>query len=119
MRMSRAGILSLAAVMVIGAAASIWAFAISPDAKWPVSALAEDKKEEAAPPQAFDKAPPVGTKAMCPVSKHHFVVSEKTERSEYKGKHYVFCCADCKAPFDAEPEKYLSSKGGGAMPHHE
>ena len=26
---------------------------------------------------------------------------------EYKGKKVYFCCADCKAKFEAEPEKYL------------
>lgn len=108
MKARSAGFLSLAvAVVAFGAAATLW----------PVNAAAEDKTEQVAPPQAFDKAPAVGTRAMCPVSKHQFVVSEKTKRSEHKGKHYAFCCAECMAPFDADPEKYLSSKGGG-MPLH-
>jgi YHS domain-containing protein len=27
---------------------------------------------------------------------------------EYKGKKVYFCCNDCKAKFEAEPEKYLA-----------
>lgn len=61
-------------------------------------------------PVAFDAAPPVGTKARCPVSGNEFTVAEGTPRSEYKGKHYVFCCPGCKPGFDADPEKYLGTK---------
>jgi YHS domain-containing protein len=61
-------------------------------------------------PMAFDTAPPVGTKARCPVSKNELTVAEGTPRSEYKGKHYVFCCPGCKPGFDADPEKYLDAK---------
>ncbi len=34
-----------------------------------------------------------------PIDKNIFV--------EYKGKRVYFCCADCKAKFEANPEKYL------------
>jgi len=34
-----------------------------------------------------------------PIDKNVFV--------EYQGKKVYFCCADCKAKFEAEPEKYL------------
>ncbi len=61
-------------------------------------------------PMAFDAAPPVGTKARCPVSKNELTVAADTPRSEYKGKHYVFCCPGCKPGFDAEPEKYIEAK---------
>ena len=27
---------------------------------------------------------------------------------EYKGKKVYFCCADCKAKFLADPEKYVA-----------
>jgi YHS domain-containing protein len=27
---------------------------------------------------------------------------------EYKGKKVYFCCADCKAKFEADPEKYIA-----------
>lgn len=55
----------------------------------------------------FDTKPPVGTKAVCPVMKNEFAVSDSTQFSEYKGKFYVFCCPGCKPQFDADPEKYL------------
>lgn len=38
-------------------------------------------------------------------------------KSEYKGKTYYFCSADCKADFDREPERYVGGKqSGSAMP---
>ncbi len=58
-------------------------------------------------PMAFDLAPAVGTRARCPVMGGTFTVSEKTQRSEYQGKHYAFCCPGCKPKFDADPERYL------------
>jgi YHS domain-containing protein len=67
----------------------------------------EAQKAEAKAPVAFDKAPAVGTKATCPVTGEQFEVKADTARSEYKGKHYVFCCPGCKPKFDADPEKYL------------
>jgi len=40
--------------------------------------------------------------------------------SEYKGKTYYFCAPGCKAAFDKDPEKYLSSdeKSGHHGQHH-
>lgn len=35
-----------------------------------------------------------------PINKDVFV--------EYKGKKVYFCCPDCKAKFDADPEKYIA-----------
>lgn len=35
-----------------------------------------------------------------PINKDIFV--------EYKGKKVYFCCPDCKAKFEAEPEKYIA-----------
>lgn len=37
--------------------------------------------------------------------------------AEYKGQTYYFCCAGCRAKFDAKPEQYAgksptSAKGG-------
>ena len=39
-----------------------------------------------------------------------FEVKKDTKRSEYKDKHYVFCCSGCKPMFDENPEKYLKKK---------
>ena len=58
-------------------------------------------------PKAFDKAPAVGAKATCPVMGGEFTITKKSERSQHKGKHVVFCCPGCKGKFDANPKKYL------------
>jgi len=78
----------------------------------------DDQAQTKAPPMAFDQAPPVGTKATCPVSRRAFTVQEGTARSQYKGKHYAFCCEGCKPKFDADPEKYLGEKPGDSSAHH-
>jgi YHS domain-containing protein len=65
------------------------------------------KEQKAKPaPKSFDKPPAVGTKATCPVMGDEFTVKKDTPRSEYKGRHYAFCCPGCKPKFDANPEKY-------------
>ena len=62
------------------------------------------KKVEGAP------APiPVGQKAHCPVTGEEFVVAASTVQVEHKGKHYAFCCAECKPAFDKDPDKYAKS----------
>jgi YHS domain-containing protein len=67
---------------------------------------AEAPAPAAKAPTAFDQKPAVGTKALCPVMKGEFVVSETTEFSEHEGKHYAFCCPGCKPQFDADPKKF-------------
>ena len=73
----------------------------------PSAALAYDGGSKAAAPRVFDSAPRAGTKATCPVMGGQFVVKADSERSTYKGKHVVFCCAGCKPRFDKNPEKFL------------
>ncbi len=58
-------------------------------------------------PSSFDAPPKPGVKAFCPVMKAEFVVKKDSARSEYKGKHYVFCCPGCKPQFDANPAKFI------------
>lgn len=74
-----------------------------------------DKSAEGAPAdpvaKSFDKMPPPGTKAVCPVMGETFTVTKKSPHSEHKGRIYVFCCAECKPKFDKEPAKYLTKKG--------
>lgn len=70
----------------------------------PMAMTGKDKR----PPNVFDTAPGVGTKATCPVMNEVFTVKEGTPRSAYGGKHYVFCCAPCKKKFDANPGKYAA-----------
>ena len=59
-------------------------------------------------PKVFDQAPAVGARATCPVMGGEFTVTAGSTRSEYKGKHYVFCCPGCKPQFDANPAKYVN-----------
>ncbi len=42
---------------------------------------------------------------LCPVLEGKI---DKNVFVEYKGKKVYFCCADCKAKFQAEPEKYIA-----------
>ena len=35
-------------------------------------------------------------------------------RSSHDGRSYYFCCAGCKAKFDADPKRYVNEKGKGA-----
>ncbi|MGB7876888.1 MAG: YHS domain-containing protein [Anaerolineales bacterium] len=39
-------------------------------------------------------------------------------KSEFKGQIYYFCSPGCKASFDKDPEKYLSSPHGHEAHHH-
>jgi Cu+-exporting ATPase len=45
-----------------------------------------------------------------PVCGMKMKASEAKFKSEYAGKTYYFCSADCKAKFDQAPEKYVSQK---------
>jgi Cu+-exporting ATPase len=40
-------------------------------------------------------------------------------KSEYKGHIYYFCSLGCKASFDKDPEKFLSSPSEHEAHHHE
>jgi YHS domain-containing protein len=43
---------------------------------------------------------------MCPVQTDMKI--DKNIFVEYKGKKVYFCCTDCKALFEKDPEKYIS-----------
>jgi YHS domain-containing protein len=59
------------------------------------------------PASAFDAAPPPGSMAVCPVTKHEFEVAEGTVSSVHEGKTYLFCCPGCKPQFEADPAKFI------------
>lgn len=61
-------------------------------------------------PVSFEAPPQPGTRAHCPVMGHDFTISESSPRSEHNGRHFVFCCPDCKPRFDADPAQYLSAQ---------
>ncbi len=69
------------------------------------------KKEQPAPTPPAESNATVSAVAeteqtMCPVMDGNKI--DKNVFVEYKGKKVYFCCADCKAKFEAEPEKYIA-----------
>jgi YHS domain-containing protein len=46
-----------------------------------------------------------GEQTICPVMENPI---NKDIFVEYKGKKVYFCCPDCKAKFEKEPEKYIA-----------
>jgi len=50
------------------------------------------------------------------------LIPEETEFiSEYRGQTYYFCCAGCKAEFDADPGTFsgrLAQAAYGDIPYH-
>jgi YHS domain-containing protein len=61
-------------------------------------------------PKSFDKQPPAGTWARCPVSGDVFQVGAGTEFATHDGRVYAFCCDDCKPDFLKNPDKYADKK---------
>ena len=64
------------------------------------------KGEHRDAPTSFEKQPPQGTWAKCPVSGDVFQVGKDTEFATYNGRVYAFCCPDCKPDFDKDPAKF-------------
>jgi YHS domain-containing protein len=93
-------VLSLSVPPIAACTSSKPAASSSPPAQVAQSQPASDA------PTEFDAPPTIGTKAKCPVSGETFTVSATTERSERGGKHFVFCCPECKPDFDKDPAKY-------------
>ena len=48
--------------------------------------------------------------AVDPVCKMSVEPAKAAAQSTYEGRPYYFCAVGCKRKFDADPEKYLSSK---------
>jgi len=66
-----------------------------------------DQAQATSVDNGFDGMPPVGTRAVCPVTKEAFEVAKGTPSSVFQGKTYVFCCPGCKPQFEADPKKFL------------
>lgn len=49
----------------------------------------------------------VGDRTTCPVTNEEFVVAADSPHAEHEGHTYYFCCADCVAPFEADPARFL------------
>jgi YHS domain-containing protein len=69
------------------------------------------KKEQPAAPPAEPNAKASAVteveQTMCPVMDGMKI--DKNVFVEYKGKKVYFCCNDCKAKFEADPEKYVAN----------
>lgn len=50
----------------------------------------------------------LGDATVCPVSGEHFTVEADSPKAEYQGKTYYFCCNDCVADFQKNPEKFVA-----------
>jgi YHS domain-containing protein len=68
------------------------------------------KSEPRDAPTSFEKRPPLGTWAKCPVSGDVFKVDKDTEFATYNGRVYAFCCTDCKPDFDKDPAKFADKR---------
>lgn len=74
-------------------------------------------------PAPAEPAPTRAKDPVCGMTPFIAVAKPKGNHTVYQGKDYYFCCAGCKAKFEAEPEKYLAPEskrddcccGGG---HH-
>lgn len=54
----------------------------------------------------------MGDRTRCPVTGDEFVVTAESPHAEYEGRTYYFCCADCVAPFQANPAQYTQPPAG-------
>jgi YHS domain-containing protein len=62
-------------------------------------------QEHAMTAEETAKAAAAGEQTICPVMGNPI---DKDVFVEYKGKKVYFCCPDCKAKFNADPEKYIA-----------
>lgn len=76
----------------------------------PSEQQAGSSQDQTHAPISFEMPPQPGTRAYCPVMGHDFIVSESSPRSEHNGRHFVFCCPDCKPRFDSDPAQFLNAR---------
>ena len=88
----------LATVLVLPALLVLAALTVSPGCK----------KQQEPPPAAPTEEVAAAAQTIqttCPVMGGKI---DKQYYTEYKGKKVYFCCAQCKAKFEADPENYLA-----------
>jgi YHS domain-containing protein len=95
---------------VLGAAVMVVSFAVSAPAadcckKQADSGKCPDAAKSAAKKVSSD--PTVQDVVLDPVCGMDVKVSDSKFKSEYKGKTYNFCSADCKKSFDKDPSRYI------------
>ncbi|MBS2018149.1 MAG: YHS domain-containing protein [Deltaproteobacteria bacterium] len=49
----------------------------------------------------------VGDTTKCPVTGEEFTVEATSQKAEYEGKTYYFCCGGCKKKFESDPAKFV------------
>jgi Cu+-exporting ATPase len=59
-------------------------------------------------PQVKPGEAKLGDSTICPVSGEHFTVAADSPKVDYQGKTYYFCCNDCVADFQKNPEKFVA-----------
>ncbi|MFO7564136.1 MAG: hypothetical protein R6X02_15935 [Enhygromyxa sp.] len=60
-----------------------------------------------------------GDVTVCPMSGKTFEVTDSSQRLDYGGHSFVFCCANCVKKVEANPGEYLDAlveEAGGAGP---
>jgi YHS domain-containing protein len=62
-------------------------------------------QEHAMTAEASAQNAAAGEQTICPVMGNPI---DKSVFVEYQGKKVYFCCPDCKAKFNADPEKYIA-----------
>ena len=50
----------------------------------------------------------VGDRTKCAVTGETFVVKTDSEKYDYEGKTYYFCCDGCQDDFKKNPKKFIS-----------
>lgn len=77
------------------------------------------KFEKAANLAKFRAAPEQYATTTCPVSDKVVRIKDATQKTQYGGRTWYFCCGDCKGQFEASPADYVTyrcpSCGGIAL----
>ena len=95
-------------LLLAAALAATPALAHDADHHPPSNHAAKNDRKDA--PRSFDKQPPEGTWARCPVSGDVFKVGKETQFETYAGRVYAFCCDECKPDFVKDPAKFADKK---------
>ncbi len=80
----------------------------------------------AAAPAAASAAAPTGEPVVVPAGHHPETVTDPVcgmqvdpagaaHRYEHRGQTWYFCCAGCRAKFEADPDRYLTPAAAGAV----
>lgn len=91
----------LVAITVAAFILGAWLLPLTADAKYDVPDLLRAKRAHAA---RVENAPSGEATTLCPVTG---MKADESVFLTHNGKKIHFCCASCKQPFAANPDKYL------------